>query len=80
MSRKHLRFAMGFLVELLGLFLLNYHLREIRDGLSDGAGGRRARRPVEHPGNRADLCRRLDVCRAGRKEKMSAAARCGCQL
>ena len=37
MSRRHLRFATGFLVELLGLFLLNYHLREIRDGLSEGA-------------------------------------------
>ena len=38
MSRRHLRFATGFLVELLGLFLLNYHLREVRDGLSDGLG------------------------------------------
>lgn len=48
MSRKHLRFAMGFLVELLGLFLLNYHLREVRDGLSDGLGAAAppARTPV----------------------------------
>ena len=38
MSRKHLRSIIGFLVELLGLFLLNYHLRKIRDGLSDGLG------------------------------------------
>lgn len=38
MSRRHLRFATGFLVELLGLFLLNSHLREIRDGLSEGLG------------------------------------------
>ena len=38
MSRKHLRFATGFLVELLGLFLLNYHLREIRAGMSEGLG------------------------------------------
>ena len=38
MSRKHLRSIIGFLVELLGLFLLNSHLREIRDGLSEGLG------------------------------------------
>ena len=38
MSRRHLRFATGFLVELLGLLLINSHLREIRDGLSDGLG------------------------------------------
>lgn len=38
MHRKHLRSIIGFLVELLGLFLINSHIREIRDGLSDGVG------------------------------------------
>ena len=38
MRRKYLRSVIGFLVELLGLFLINSHIREIRDGLSDGLG------------------------------------------
>ena len=38
MNRKHLRSIIGFLVELLGLFLINSHLRKIRDGLSEGLG------------------------------------------